>query len=92
MRPSCQKCGRLLQPGELSYQVKIELVSTFDGYIEESPGDVDQEIDKLLETLAHQNPKQAADDVAQTIMLTLCRNCRNRLVKEYDMEAVRVVH
>ncbi|MBU2550799.1 MAG: hypothetical protein KKB20_20485 [Proteobacteria bacterium] len=88
----CQKCGRPLAPGELAYQVRIELVSTFDGYIEEPDLDIDMELERLIEAVARQSPGEAAKDVAQTIDLVICRGCRNRLVAEYDVQAEKILH
>ena len=87
---ACEKCGRVLRPGELSYQVRIDLVSTFDGYIEEPDEETEEELDRLIQAVAAQDPEEAAKDVAQTIQLTLCRACRNELVREYDLKSRRL--
>jgi hypothetical protein len=92
MMKMCDKCGRPLGRGELSYQVTIDLVSMFDGYIEAAEGDVDEELERLIEAVSRQDPDEVAKDVAQTIQLVMCRACRNQLVKEYDHEGTRVFH
>lgn len=89
---TCDKCGRPLRPGELTYQVTIDLVSMFDGYIESGEGDVEEELEQLIQAVSRQDPDEVAKDVAQTIHMVMCRNCRNQLVKEYDREATRVFH
>lgn len=81
----CQKCGRPLGQGELKYKVRIELTSMFDGFIPEPEGDIDVELERLIEAVSQQDPGEMAKDVAQTIILVMCRDCRNRLVKEYDI-------
>ncbi|MBW1708259.1 MAG: hypothetical protein JRG97_05235 [Deltaproteobacteria bacterium] len=86
----CQKCGRTLKPEELQYGVKIELTSLFHGCLEEVDGDIDQEIERLIEIVSRQDPEEAEKDVAQTIYLVICRSCRNQLVKEWDIK--RRVH
>ena len=92
MMKMCDKCGRPLHRGELSYKVTIDLVSMFDGYIEAGEGDADDELERLIEAVSRQDPDEVAKDVAQTIQLVMCRSCRNQLVKEYDHEATRVFH
>lgn len=93
MESFCQKCGRRLRPGELRYQVKIEIISAFDGYLPESDEDIDAELSRLIEAVTRQDPEEAAKDVAQTIFLVICRSCRNRLAREYDIvQEQRVVH
>jgi len=89
----CQKCGRRFCPGDLRYQVKIEIISAFDGYLQESDEDIDLELNRLIEALTYQDPEEAAKDVAHTIFMVICRSCRNRLVREYDtVQGQRVVH
>ena len=92
LEPVCGKCGRVLKPGELKYKVTIDLVSMYDGYIEESDQDVEEEIERLIDALSRQDPEDAAKDVAQTILLVMCRQCRNALVKEYDTASIRIIH
>lgn len=92
MSPLCGKCGRPLKPGELRYQVKIELTSMFDGYIEEADEDMDEELERLIQALTHQDPEEVAKDVAQSITLVICRQCRNKLVHEWDVKTVKVFH
>ncbi|MBW2091956.1 MAG: hypothetical protein JRI34_07525 [Deltaproteobacteria bacterium] len=86
MKELCQKCGCTLKPGDLRYGVKIELISLFDGYLEEPKGDIDEEIERLIQNLSQQDPDEAARDVAQTIYLVICRSCRNGLIKEWDLK------
>lgn len=82
-----------MKRGELAYQVKIELVSMFDGYIDEPVGDLDEEIEALVKAVSSQDPDEALKDVYQTIMLIICRACRNDLVKDWDVDDVeKVVH
>ncbi|MBW2063113.1 MAG: hypothetical protein JRI95_16340 [Deltaproteobacteria bacterium] len=88
MEEFCYKCGRPLKDEELQYGVKIELISLFHGYLEEPEGDVDEEIERLIEAVGRQDPREVEKDVAQIIYLVLCRSCRNRLVKEWDVKKV----
>ena len=90
----CDKCRRPVKPGELTYQVHIELISMFDGFIPapEIDADVDEELERLVEIVSRQDPEEAAKDVAQTIRLVICRRCRNQLVADYDVEETPIVH
>lgn len=92
MQTTCDKCGRAFEPGDLKYKVRIELISMYDGYVEEPEGDVDEELERLIHVLSAQDPREAARDVAQTIMLVMCRECRNKLVREYQEQDARVFH
>ncbi len=85
MRTECGKCGRQFAAGELRYHVRIDILSLFDGYLPEPADDIDAELERLIEAVSRQNPDDVAKDVAQTIELTVCRECRNRLVRDYDI-------
>ena len=74
------------------YQVRIELISMYDNHVEPPEGDIDEELERLIEAVSRQDPVEAAKDVAQVIRLVLCRQCRNRLVKEYDLEHAPLYH
>jgi hypothetical protein len=94
----CEHCGRRIGPGQLAYQATIELVSTYDGYAAEADSDgeadeaeADAELERLLAAVMRQDPQEVADDVAQVISLTICRRCRNELVKTYGPRQ-RIVH
>ena len=88
----CQKCGQPLKPGSLRYQVTIELVSMFDGYIEETEEMSDEHIEKLLQSISKKDPGELMNDVVQTISLVVCRSCRNNLVKIWDVDNKKVMH
>ncbi len=92
MESICRKCGCVLRPGQLRYRVRIDIISMFDGYVEEPDGDVDMEMERLIEILSRQDPLEAARDVAHSIALVLCRQCRNRLVREYEPEESLTLH
>lgn len=88
----CQKCGRALKPGATKYRLKVELVSMFDGYIEEEDEMPEEHFENLVRSLSRKDPGELMKDVAQTISLVICRACRNNLVKEWDVENKRIVH
>ncbi len=46
---NCFRCGKELQPGSLFYVVHIKVFSGFDGILMEPTGDIDQQLDQLLE-------------------------------------------
>ena len=86
MGANCDKCGQVLEPGALRYGLKIELVSVFDGYIQDTTEDIDEELAGLIDVLSQADPVEIEKDVAQTIELVICRMCRNALVKEWDVK------
>ena len=92
MSDKCQKCGRPFKPGQLRYHLKIELVSMFDGVIEEPDRDVDEELERLIQALARQDSDAVAKDVAAEFSLVICRECRNKVMQEYEQHDLPVFH
>ena len=92
MESICKKCGRPLSKGELRYQVTIQVTSMFDGFMEIPEGDMEEEMERIIEAVRRHDPEELEKDVVQTISLVVCRACRNKLVREYDIKDPRVVH
>jgi hypothetical protein len=80
--PSCFRCGKELQPGGLFYIVHIKIFSGFDGILMEPTGDIDQQLNQLLEQAKHLDPKELEKDVYEEITLIVCKSCRDRFVDE----------
>ena len=78
----CFRCGKELQPGGLFYIVHIKIFSGFDGILMEPTGDIDQQLNQLLEQTQHLDPKDLEKDVYEEITLIVCKSCRDRLVDE----------
>ena len=78
----CFRCGKELQPGGLFYVVHVRVFSGFDGILTEPPGDIDQQLNHLLEQVQHMDPKELEKDVYEEITLIVCKSCRDRLVDE----------
>jgi hypothetical protein len=79
---SCFRCGKELPPGGLFYIVHIKIFSGFDGILMEPTGDIDQQLNQLLEQTQHLDPKELEKDVYEEITLIVCKSCRDRLVDE----------
>jgi hypothetical protein len=76
----------------LKYQVRIDVVSMFDGVIDEPEQGEDEELERLIQAVNRRDPEELARDVSQTISLVICRQCRNQLVKEYETKTCRTMH
>lgn len=76
----CFRCGKELQPGGLFYVLQIKVISGFDGMLLEPTGDIDQQLNQLLEQAQHLNPKELEKEVYEEITLLVCKSCRDRFV------------
>ena len=79
---NCFRCGKELQPGSLFYVVQIKVISGFDGILVEPAGDIDQQLNQLIEQAGHLGPKELAKDVYEGITLIVCKSCRDRFVDD----------
>jgi hypothetical protein len=79
---NCLRCGKELQPGSLFYIVHIKVLSGFDGILMEPTGDIDQQLDQLIEQAGHLDPKELEKDVYEEITLIVCKSCRDRFVDD----------
>ena len=96
MEDTCQKCGRVMRPGQLKYQVRIDITSLYDGVIEVddqiTDEEIDLELDRLIEAVSRQDPAEVAKDIIQSIVMVVCRDCRNGLVREWEPKGGTVLH
>jgi len=79
---NCFRCGKELQPGSLFYVVHIKVFSGFDGILMEPTGDIDQQLNQLLEQTQQLDPKELEKDVYEEITLIVCKSCRDRFVDD----------
>jgi len=78
----CSRCGKNFQPGSLFYVVHIRVFSGFDGILSESPEEIDQQLEGLLEAAQHLDPKELEKEVYEEITMVVCKSCRDRFVDD----------
>src|SRR4030042_4254547 len=79
---NCFRCGRELQPVSLFYVVHIRVLSGFDGILREPTGDIDRQLNQLLEQAQHLHPNELEKEVYEEITLIVCKSCRDRFVDD----------
>ena len=79
---NCFRCGRELQPGSLFYVVHIKVLSGFDGILMEPTGDIDRQLNQLIEQAQHLEPSELEKEVYEEITLIVCKSCRDRFVDD----------
>jgi hypothetical protein len=93
----CQKCGRMIKPGQLTYHLRIQLTSMYDNCVREpgsefSTAEVDRMLERLIDAVSRQDPDDVLKDVMQSMELVICRQCRNELVRNYDPDEEKTLH
>lgn len=68
---SCLKCGQYLPPGSLKYVVHIRVFADFDGVLSIPEGEMEGEMDRILEEIESRNPGDLEREVYQEIGLLL---------------------
>jgi DNA-directed RNA polymerase subunit RPC12/RpoP len=76
----CARCGKRFKKGGISYRLKAELISHFDGHIDVSgKKGLDEVIDKINEDLAGLAQKQIENQVYQKFEYIVCPSCRDEI-------------
>ncbi|NIO05587.1 MAG: hypothetical protein GTN74_13560 [Proteobacteria bacterium] len=79
---NCCKCGRYLPSGNLRYVVHIRVFADFDGVLSIPEGDIEGELERILQEVEFRDPKDLEREVYEEIGLLLCKLCRDRFVRE----------
>lgn len=85
----CQKCGRPIKTNDLAYKLKIDLTSLPEEQLSLPDEDIDRYLERIIKEVERRAPNDLEKDVFQTINLTICRPCRNRLVMEWDLNTAQ---
>jgi hypothetical protein len=81
----CDICGKRFRKGGTRYRINLEVISDFDGYIQdfsEKPEDyLEKKIEKILEQTKDKTEKELEEEVYLKRNWLVCINCREKLVK-----------
>ena len=78
-KSTCQKCGQEIELGRTKYDVHVEVVSDFDGYLPDFD-DEESEMESAARDAQAQDARALEDEVHQEFTLTLCRACMHEVV------------
>jgi len=81
----CDGCGKILQPGQLRYTVKIDVRAAYDELeigLNELVRDHRAEILELIERLRHKDPKRIEETVYKHLLLDLCPSCQKAFIRD----------
>ena len=81
----CDVCGKRFKKGATRYRINIEVISDFDGYIEDfskKPQDfLEQKIQKIIKQTEKMTEKELEEEVYLRRHLLMCVNCREKFLK-----------
>lgn len=81
----CDICGKRFKKGQTRYRINIEVISDFNGYIEDfskKPQDyLDKKIQKVIEETQELTEKELEEEVYLKRQGLVCVTCREELLK-----------
>lgn len=81
----CDSCNVELPLGSSKYSVRLEVNSEFDGFLPDE--DFDREtlaLEALFEEIDQLSSEELEGDVHVEVELTICRECKNRLLEQLE--------
>jgi len=79
---ACDRCGKEIEQGGLTYVVQIRVFADFDGVLLEPEEGMDRELKQALEQIEAASPEELEKEVYEEMTLLLCKSCRDRFVEE----------
>ncbi|MCH7760612.1 hypothetical protein IIA15_04315 [candidate division TA06 bacterium] len=73
MERRCDKCGRILKPGDLVYRLEIQCLSDFDGIITEP----EEDLATLLKTVEETPKELLEEEIHREFHFLLCPTCKD---------------
>jgi hypothetical protein len=81
----CGVCGKRFKKGQTRYRINIEVVSDFNGYIDDfskKPQDyLEKKIEKIIEETENLTEKELEEEVYLKRHGLICVNCREEFLK-----------
>lgn len=78
-RKRCARCGRRFRKGGTYYTVKAELISVFDGHINDRAADFEKKLGEIEKELKDTPEKELEEQVYKKIEYLVCVACRDEI-------------
>jgi hypothetical protein len=75
----CARCGKRFKKGGLTYRLKAELISHFDGHIQESRENLAELVEKIEQQMEKMTEEQLEKQVYQKFDYLVCPACRDEI-------------
>ena len=84
-KPRCGICGKRFKKGSTRYRINLEIISDFDGYIEDfskKPEDyLEKKIEKILDETKNKTEKELEEEIYLKRNWLVCTNCREKFIR-----------
>jgi len=85
VKARCEVCGKRFKKGATRYRVSLEIVSDFDGHIEDFSNKPDDHLQKKIGEMLKQTEKMSEQELEEEIYLKrnwrVCVNCRAKFLR-----------
>lgn len=90
MAPSkkrCRRCGRRIKRGGIAYNLRAELISSFDGYLSvDEKSNVNELLERLKESSEGLSAEELEEQVYKLHEYMICTRCRDEIDRFLAME------
>lgn len=87
-RLRCDVCGKRFKKGKTRYRINLEVISDFDGYIQDfskKPQDyLQKKIQKIIKQTEEMTEEQLEEEVYLKRHWFMCVNCREEFLKTLE--------
>jgi hypothetical protein len=84
-RLRCDVCGKRFKKGGTRYRINVEVISDFDGYIEDLSKKPEDYLEKKIQKIMRQTEEMTEKELEEEIYLErhglICVNCREEFLK-----------
>jgi hypothetical protein len=81
----CDVCGKRFRKGGTRYRINLEIISDFDGYIEDVSKKPEDFLEKKIKTILNETKEVTEKELEEEVYLKrnwlVCVNCREKFVK-----------
>jgi hypothetical protein len=84
-KPRCDICGKRFKKGGTRYRINFEIISDFDGYIQDFSQKPEDHLKKKIEEILDQTKDMSEEELEEEVYLKrnwlVCVDCRARLLR-----------
>lgn len=83
-KPRCDVCGKRFKKGGTRYRINLEVISDFDGYIEDFSKKPEDHLEKKIGKILNKTKDMTEEELEEEIYLKrnwlVCINCREKFI------------
>jgi hypothetical protein len=87
-KPRCDICGKRFKKGGTRYRINLEVISDFDGYIQDFSKKPEDHLKKKIEEILDQTKDMTEEELEEEVYLKrnwlVCVNCREKLLRSLE--------